>query len=596
MDPTNSPGNEHTAPDRVLIIEDDAIIRHALADYLRDWGYETTTAADGAEGIALARSGQFHIILADMRMPHMDGLQVVATLKTEQPDLPVVIVSGTGVLTDAIEAMRQGAWDYIAKPIQDMGDIVVVIERVLDKTRLITQRAQAEQSLRESEKALRRRNRDLTLLTRVSQELGVTLDMEQVAERLLQAVVETIGTESASVWMWDDRSGPDIKLVCYAVFRQDRNRSLLGMRLRPGQGVAGWVAQNGKSVILNNARDDPRFSAGADKQTGFHTDSLLTVPLRARYATIGVLSVVNKLEGDFDEGDLTLVETLATSAAIAFDNTHLVQALRNRTAELQASNEELNAFAHTVAHDLKGLVGIITGYAAVMRKRLTSMLSKELQQDLDIVEQTGHKISSVIDELLLFAKMRRLEDVEVHPLDMARIVAEAQKRLTMMIDEHQAEIILPDDWPVALGYGPWIEEVWVNYLSNALKYGGKPPRVELGYNPLDQQPTRHTPDDSNECKQVSAMRFWVRDNGPGLTPKEQKRLFTPFTRLERGRIDGHGLGLSIVRRIIEKLGGKVGVESPVHQLETSSWPQTDEESQGSLFWFCLSTPSSSDTD
>ncbi len=580
MDPTNSVGNERPSSDRVLIIEDDAIVRRALADYLEDWGYETTTADNGIEGLTLARSEKFHIVLADMRLPHINGLEVVATLKTEQPNLPVVIVSGTGVLTDAIEAMRRGAWDYITKPIQDMGDVVVVIERVLDKTRLVTERAQAKQALRESEKALRRRNRDLTLLTRVGQELSITLDIDRVAERLLQAVVETIGTESASVWMWDDTAEPESDLVCRAVFRQDRSRSLLGMRLRPGQGVAGWVAQTGKSVILSDARQDPRFSAGVDEQTGFHTTSLLTVPLRARDTTIGVLSVVNKLEGVFDKGDLALVETLATSAAIAFDNTNLVQALRNRTAELQASNEELNAFAHTVAHDLKGLVGIITGYAAVMRKRLASMLSKELQQDLDIVEQTGHKISSVIDELLLFANMRRLEDVQVHPLDMAHIVAEAQKRLSIAIEEHQAEITLPDRWPVAQGYAAWIEEVWANYLSNAIKYGGRPPRIELGATPQ--------PD--------GFVHFWIRDNGPGLTPKEQRRLFTPFTRLEWTHIEGHGLGLSIVRRIVKKLGGQVGVESPAPQPETGSLPQTDEAGQGSLFWFSLPVPSSDDID
>ncbi len=100
---------------------------------------------------------------------------------------------------------------------------------------------------------------------------------------------------------------------------------------------------------------------------------------------------------------------------------------------------------------------------------------------------------------------------------------------------------------MALGYGPWVEEVWANYLSNAIQYGGRPPRVELG-----------------ATEQADGMvRFWVRDNGPGLTPEEQARLFTPFTRLDQVRAKGHGLGLSIVRRIVEKLGGQVGVESEV---------------------------------
>jgi two-component system sensor histidine kinase/response regulator len=148
-------------------------------------------------------------------------------------------------------------------------------------------------------------------------------------------------------------------------------------------------------------------------------------------------------------------------------------------------------------------------------------------------------------------------EAEMRPLDMASTVDEAQRRLTYMIEEHQAEIILPKSWPVALGYGPWVEEVWANYLSNAIQYGGRPPRVELGAT---------VQADSQVC-------FWVRDNGPGLTPEEQARLFTPFTRLDQVRVKGHGLGLSIVQRIVEKLDGQVGVESQV--------------GQGSVFTFTL---------
>ena len=113
---------------------------------------------------------------------------------------------------------------------------------------------------------------------------------------------------------------------------------------------------------------------------------------------------------------------------------------------------------------------------------------------------------------------------------------------------------------MALGYGPWIEEVWVNYLSNALKYGGMPsapPRIELGAEPQ--------PD--------GLVRFWMRDYGPGIPTESQAHLFTQFTRLDQVRAKGHGLGLSIVRRIVEKLGGQVGVISQV--------------GQGSTFFFAL---------
>jgi signal transduction histidine kinase len=165
---------------------------------------------------------------------------------------------------------------------------------------------------------------------------------------------------------------------------------------------------------------------------------------------------------------------------------------------------------------------------------------------------------------------------------MAGIVAEACTRLQDLIKERKAEIILPETWPVAVGQQTWVEEVWVNYISNAVKYGGQPPRVELGWNEGGRACSEQSEGIKAEGRNSSpilhplAFTFWVRDNGPGLTPEEQARLFIPFTRLDKMHIKGHGLGLSIVRRIVEKLGGQVGVES--------------EGGAGSTFWFTLPGP------
>jgi two-component system sensor histidine kinase/response regulator len=138
---------------------------------------------------------------------------------------------------------------------------------------------------------------------------------------------------------------------------------------------------------------------------------------------------------------------------------------------------------------------------------------------------------------------------------MAGIVAEARERLTPMIETSEVEIILPAEWPLVEGHDSWVEEVWLNYLSNAIKYGGWPPRVELGA----------------DTQSDGMVRFWVRDNGRGLTLDEQARLFTPFTRLETMRADGHGLGLSVVQRIVDKLGGQIGIESAPGQGSTFSF-------------------------
>ncbi len=241
------------------------------------------------------------------------------------------------------------------------------------------------------------------------------------------------------------------------------------------------------------------------------------------------------------------------------------EALRRYTADLEASNAELDAFAHTVAHDRKTPLTALLGFSMLLERRARRWPADKIETNAQRITQTGHKMTSIINELLLLASVRKMDEVEVSPLDMGTVVNEVQTRLEDMVTEYQGDLVLPERWPSALGYAPWVEEVWVNYVSNALKYGGTPPRVELGA----EQP--------NGDGQV---RFWCRDNGRGLTPEEQATLFAEFTRLEQTRVEGHGLGLSIVRRIAEKLQGHVGVESAV--------------GEGSIFWFTLPNDTCSD--
>jgi PAS domain S-box-containing protein len=241
-------------------------------------------------------------------------------------------------------------------------------------------------------------------------------------------------------------------------------------------------------------------------------------------------------------------------------------ALQLYTLELQARNEDLDAFGHTVAHNLKGILGRIIGFAEAVHQYHDSLDAPAVREYLKTIARNGRKMGNVIDELLLLAGIRQ-EKIELQPINnMAAIVAETRQRLADMIEEYQAEITAPGEWPAVLGYGPWIEEVWANYISNGIKYGGRPPRLELGATPQ--------PD--------GMVRFWVRDNGVGVNKEDQARLFKPFTQLGQVRTTGHGLGLSIVSRIVEKLGGQV-------QVESEGVPD-----QGSVFSFTLPAVSMSE--
>ena len=269
----------------------------------------------------------------------------------------------------------------------------------------------------------------------------------------------------------------------------------------------------------------------------------------------------NKMRG-FELGAVDYItKPFQLNEVLARIETHLsLQALRKSLEEsnrqLQEQNQELDAFAHTVAHNLKTPLGTIEAYAEILHNDDRSLKPKEMETFNRDIHKASQRASSIIEELLLLASIRK-ESIVMRPLNMATIVERATERMSVMLEDYQAAIVMPEQWPVSKGYAPWIEEVWTNYLSNALKYGGKPPRLEFG---ADEQ--------ANDI-----IRFWLRDNGDGLSPEAQRNLFMEFSRLSEIHVSGYGLGLSIVRRIMDKLGGEVGVES--------------EAGQGCLFYFTL---------
>lgn len=224
--------------------------------------------------------------------------------------------------------------------------------------------------------------------------------------------------------------------------------------------------------------------------------------------------------------------------------THLT--IRKLQQSLNEQIAELDAFAHTVAHDLKNPLALIVGYSDFLVAAESRMSSEDRENNLRKIQKAGDKAANIIDELLLLSSVRK-QNITLSPLNMGNILFATQDRLTYMIDEYHAEIIMATQWPTALGYAPWVEEIWANYISNGIKYGGQPPKLEVGGETL--------PD--------GRVRFWVRDNGPGIAPENQARLFTEFVRIGEMRVQGHGLGLSIVQRISEKLDGEVGVTSTV---------------------------------
>ncbi len=489
-------------------------------------------ARNGREAVEMVRELKPDVVLMDVEMPEMDGIEATRRIQECCPT-PVVILTAYETTDLVAKAGAAGAGAYLVKPpiASEIGRAITIAMARFD---------------------------DMMALRRLNHRLR-----EEIAER--KRIEATLRAS------------------------EERYRSLTEAAL--------------DAIISANTRGEITFwNDGAARIFGYTSEEALGQPLSLimprRYGERHqqfidrllaggeprVLGKMVEVEGRRKDGTEFPIELSLSSwqaggetffLAVIRDITErkrVEEELRRYAADLEMRNAELDAFAHTVAHDLKNPLAAILGFTALLQVRGEQAMSEQRRHTLlRWIKQNAMRMHNIIDELLLLASVRMAEQVTVEPLDMRTIIAEVRERLDYIIEEHGADLVVPETWPMAYGYGPWVEEVWANYISNAVKYGGRPPLIELGAEPL--------PPREGEGGTASGgfIRFWVQDNGDGIPPEEQGRLFAPFERLHQVRATGHGLGLSIVRRIVERLGGQVGVES-------EGLP-----GRGSRFWFTLPT-------
>jgi PAS domain S-box-containing protein len=331
-------------------------------------------------------------------------------------------------------------------------------------------------------------------------------------------------------------------------------------------------------IVINSEGFIEDFNPAVPRIFNFHTKPIL----RKRFAS--VFSVYPNLVVAIEEQkSLVEIETDENGQANFYQiritpvydrnqqfSGHLLQineitSLKNTENKLKAEIEErgrliedLDAFAHTVAHDLRNSLGSIYSSSEIIENSLAEGDTETLQEFAEMIKTAAHKAMQITHELLILATASHHE-IDRKPLEMAQIFSSAKNQVKDFISKNDVQISVPGKWPTAVGYATWVEEVWVNYLTNAIKYGGSPPVIQTGF---------------SESRN-GMIRFWIQDNGDGITPENQSKLFQKYVRLAPQKADGYGLGLSIVKRIVEKLDGSVGIES------------TGKKGEGALFWFEL---------
>jgi PAS domain S-box-containing protein len=467
-------------------VEDEAT---GLRNALEALGYDVVgVACSGEETLAMVEERQPDLVLIDIELSgQLDGVDAACDVRTRF-DLPVVYVTDRADSASLERAKPTHPFAYLLKPFEHR-ELRVIIEMALYRHRV-------ELRLRDSRRWLRMLLESMGDAVITTDIRGRILSMNPVAERM-------------TGWTEEEAQGKDSHTVI-RILDQSAGAPIPDPVKQAMEGEPVELEQQ-TFLIARDGREIPVETT--------------TSPIENDYGKLlGLVFILR---------DVT-------------ERREAERILRRYTQELELRNRELDAFAHTVAHDLKSTLAPIIGFAELLEDEHKSLPEEHLEEAVSFIAQGGRKMNSIIENLLMLAEVRK-EDVELEPLDMASVVEEALGRLEHVIEKSEARVERPAAWPRVRGYAPWVEELWVNYVSNALKYGGQPLEVVLGYSRDGD----------------GRVRFWVQDRGPGLTVEEQERLFRPFTRLNQVDVEGHGLGLSIVRRIAGKLGGEVGMESEV---------------------------------
>ena len=235
----------------------------------------------------------------------------------------------------------------------------------------------------------------------------------------------------------------------------------------------------------------------------------------------------------------------------------LEQTISQRTIELTATNSQLEAFVYSVAHDLRAPLRAMQGFSSLLVQRAGPALNAACQDYAQRINQSAQRMDAMLIDMLAYSRISK-QGLELAPVNLETVVASILSRLGQDIQEKTARVEAPGPWPFVLAYQPILEQVLLNLVSNALKFvdSGTPPAVQLR--------AQETPD---------AIRVWVEDNGIGIAPEHRDQIFRLFNRLHGEKFPGTGIGLAIVHKGMERMDGRVGVEST--------------PGQGSRFWIDL---------
>ncbi|MEE8576164.1 MAG: GAF domain-containing protein, partial [candidate division Zixibacteria bacterium] len=325
--------------EKIIVVDDEKRMCDSLAALLGDEGYQVEAFQSSPQAADAIRTRRVDLVISDIRMPEVNGLELLQIVKQVDQDIPVILMTGYASLESAVDAISRGAYDYLMKPVE-FTQLDLAVRRALDKRRSDLSRLRILEELKISNLILHRRISELNALYEAGKSIGSTANLQDLLRQIVALASNLTEAQVGSIMLLDERGE---YLTIEAAIGLDQ-KIIETTRLPIGESIAGSVAQKGEPLIVENVEQDKRFKRINKERYG--AASLLCCPLKIKNKVIGVINVANKQGGEgFTKDDLRLLTTFASQAAVAVDDANQFEKNRRRLTEFQILHEittELN--------------------------------------------------------------------------------------------------------------------------------------------------------------------------------------------------------------------------------------------------------------
>ncbi len=544
---------------KILVVDDDRFFLRQMVDILTEGGLDTVAVTSGAEALERLKGRPFKVIVTDVVMKDMSGIELLRQVRLQDRLTPVICVSGVRSFDHVVEMVRNGARDFLSKPFKPqqllsaVRSAVIEFEIAMEKERIV---ARSDKWSRE------------LLTLRILGEASSKEMLQSLFRRTIEAVSDTLQVETASLMV---KEGDHLRVV----EAMGLPAEIIGKATVPiGKGISGHVARTGEPLLINDISRDERFRPSKFKDQ-YSTQSALCVPLMRGDRVLGVLNANNKVSGEsFTESDRDLLHTMATQVAMSMDNARLFADLEEKAEALRLAHEELvrldkdkTELILNISHELKTPLTSIIGFASLIP---TLDLTGETETLLDFtgrLENSAAHLNYLVERIL---ELFRLEAGRVpwklEPNPASVLVEGTVQELSKVLKESPVSLSLDHVRDKSFICDQRLFKRTLELiLENASKFApdGAPIEIEaLWHDGCPEVPSYAV--DRGSLQLSGDMNGWievtVRDHGKGMRAKDIPHIFEKFRQLGdilTEKPEGIGLGLSIVRAIMERHRGAV---------------------------------------